>query len=63
MRQVNMTPGASSTCVFYHSDVDGSGLVHGDDFCRCNVLVARQGGWEAFAEQVECHGTDVWTRV
>ena len=32
MREVNMNPGASSPCVFLRNDVDGSGLVHCDDF-------------------------------
>ena len=47
MREVNKNPGASSPCVFHRSDVNGSALVHRDDF----ATVTRR--WHA--KEVEKH--------
>ena len=51
-----MHPEASSLCVFHRDDVDGSGLVHGDDI----IIVTRRwhlgGSPEALAQHVG-HGS------
>ena len=52
MREVNKNPGASSPCVFHRSDVNGSALVHRDDF----ATVTRR--WHA--KKVEKHLRSKW---
>ena len=52
MREVIMNPGASSPCVFHRSDVEGSGVVDGDEF----VIVMRQ----LHAKEIAKHSRSKW---
>ena len=52
MSEIHMLPGDASPCLFYRPDVDGGGLVHGDDF----VIVTTRG----HGREVEAHLRDKW---